>query len=123
QRLDPAMEDLAQISGGFRNAYDFSITADGELLTFDSDMEWDFGLPWYREIRVIHAVPGGDYGWRTGSSKMPDYYVDTLPPIDDVGRGSPVGTCLYQHTAYPKRFHGAFFMGDWSRGRIRVLFP
>ncbi len=123
QRLDPAMEDLAQFSGGFRNAYDFSITETGEILTFDSDMEWDFGLPWYRPIRVIHAVPGGDYGWRTGSSKMPEYDVDTLPPIDDVGRGSPVGTCVYQHDAYPKRFRGAFFMGDWSRGRIRVMFP
>jgi putative heme-binding domain-containing protein len=86
-------------------------------------MEWDFGLPWYRPIRVIHTIPGGDYGWRTGSSKMPGYYLDTAPAMDDVGRGSPVGVCFYEHTAFPEAYRGAFFMGDWSRGRIRVIFP
>jgi putative heme-binding domain-containing protein len=34
-----------------------------------------------------------------------------------------VGTVIYNHTVYPERYWGAFFMGDWSRGRIRVLFP
>lgn len=122
-RVDPEFKKWEQVAGGFRNAYDMAIDRSGELMTFDSDMEWDVGLPWYRAIRVVHAVPGGDYGWRTGSSVMPAYYIDTLPSVDDVGRGSPVGVCFYEHDAFPPEYRGAFFMGDWSRGRIRVMFP
>jgi len=125
QRVHPDLDknEWHQFCGGYRNAYDFSIDLTGEIFTFDSDMEWDRGLPWFRPIRVVHSVQGADYGWRTGSSKMPDNYLDTLPPTDDVGRGSPVGTAFYYHNVYPERFKGAFFMGDWSRGRIRVIFP
>ncbi|GMV99571.1 MAG: hypothetical protein AMXMBFR84_07100 [Candidatus Hydrogenedentota bacterium] len=122
-RLSPDFKSMSQLLGGFRNAYDFSMDAMGEMFTFDSDMEWDIGQPWFRPVRVIHAVPSADYGWRTGSSKMPPYYIDTLPAMDDVGRGSPVGTVIYDHHVYPGAFRGAFFMGDWSRGRIRVVFP
>ncbi|NJL73367.1 MAG: DUF1080 domain-containing protein, partial [Candidatus Competibacteraceae bacterium] len=120
-RFDPALNSLEQVAGGFRNAYDFSIDATGELWTYDSDMEWDFGLPWYRPTRVVHAIPGGDYGWRTGSSKWPFYYIDTLPSVHDVGRGSPVGMCFYEHTVYPGPYRGALFMGDWSRARACAL--
>ncbi len=122
-RVSPDLKTWRQIVGGYRNPFDMAMNLNGEIFTFDSDMEWDRGLPWFRPVRVIHAVPGGDYGWRTGSSKMPDYYIDTLPGVDGVGRGSPVGVAFYYHNAYPEKFRGAFFMGDWSRGRIRVIFP
>lgn len=122
-RLSSDLIEWSQVVAGFRNAYDFDFNAAGEMFTFDSDMEWDIGQPWFRPVRVIHAVPGADFGWRTGSSKMPAYYIDTLPALDDVGRGSPVGTVVYDAYRYPQKFQGAFFMGDWSRGRIRVLFP
>ena len=122
-RLDPDLKGMTEIVGGFRNAFDMDMNILGELFTFDSDMEWDVGVPWFRDIRVVHAVQGADYGWRTGSGNQPDYYYDFLPPVDDVGRGSPVGTVFYDHYAYPEKFREAFFMGDWSRGRIRVIFP
>ena len=122
-RFDLQTGEWSQIAGGFRNPFDFAIDLSGELFTFESDMEWDFGLPWYRAVRVLHVIPGGDYGWRTGSSKFQPYYIDTLPSVDEVGRGSPVGVAFYYHDAYPEKFRGALFMGDWSRGRIRVIFP
>ncbi len=122
-RVSPDLKTWRQIVGGYRNPFDMAMDLTGEIFTFDSDMEWDRGLPWFRPIRVIHAVPGAEYGWRTGSSKMPDYYIDTLPGVDGVGRGSPVGVAFYYHDAYPEKYRGAFFMGDWSRGRIRVIFP
>ena len=122
-RADPDLEQWSQIAGGFRNPYDLAIDAAGEVFVFEADMEWDVGLPWFRPVRVLHVVPGGDYGWRTGSSKFQPYYLDTLPSVDAVGRGSPVGIAFYQHHVYPERFHGALFMGDWARGRIRVIFP
>lgn len=123
-RLDPETGVWNEIAGGFRNPFDMAADAYGEIFAFDSDMEWDLGLPWFRPIRPIHVTPGGDYGWRTGSSKMPFHYIDTLPGVDHtVGRGSPVGTAFYYHNAYPARYHGAYLMGDWSRGRIRIMFP
>ena len=54
------------VAGGFRNPYDLDFTADGELFTYDADMEWDIGTPWYRSPRLIHVVSGGEYGWRGG---------------------------------------------------------
>lgn len=122
-RVSPDFREWRMHVAGFRNAFDFSIDPMGELFTFDSDMEWDVALPWFRPVRVAHLIPGGDYGWRTGSYNWPFYFVDTLPSMDDVGRGSPVGTLIYDHYAYPQRFRGAYVMGDWSRGRIRILFP
>jgi putative membrane-bound dehydrogenase-like protein len=122
-RLSPDLEEWSQLAAGFRNPFDMAADVAGELFAYDADMEWDVGLPWFRPTRVVHVIPGGDYGWRTGSSKFPFYYLDTLPGVDDIGRGSPVGVAFYQHHVYPERFKGALFLGDWSRGRIRVVFP
>ena len=33
------------ISSGFRNPFDLAFNDAGDLFTYDSDMEWDFGLP------------------------------------------------------------------------------
>lgn len=119
-RIDLEKNKFTMLLGGFRNPYDHAFNREGELFTFDSDMEWDINLPWYRDVRSVHAVPGGDYGWRNGSGKWPAYYIDSLPPIREVGRGSPVGVEFYHHYAYPKDFFDAYFEGDWSRGRVLI---
>ena len=106
------------VAGGFRNAYDAAFNAPGELFTFDSDMEWDLNLPWYRPVRTYHVPPGADFGWRTGTGLWAVHYPDTLPPMRDVGRGSPTGVAFYQHTRFPAPYRDAFFEADWSRGRI-----
>ena len=90
----------------------------GELFTFDSDMEWDEGLPWYRAVRVCHCTPGADFLWRTGAANTPDYYSDSLPPLHETGRGSPVGLEFYDHTVFPEKYRGTYFMADWSIGVI-----
>src|SRR5207245_10284486 len=77
-------------------------------------------VPWYRDIRWVHGVPGGDYGWRTGSGVFPDYFLDSLTYIRGFGRGSPVGIEFYQHNVYPKEYRDAYLTGDWSRGRILI---
>src|SRR5262245_45881744 len=86
-RVDPATGTCELFAAGFRNHYDLAFDARGELFTFDSDMEWDVALPWYRPLRVVHVVPGGEYGWRTGSSVWPNGAADSLPPSLEVGRG------------------------------------
>ncbi len=117
-RVDRENEMFTLLLGGFRNPYNHAYNIEGEVFTFDSDMEWDINLPWYREVRSVHAVQAGDYGWRSGSGKFPAYYLDSLPPVDDLGRGSPVGVEFYQHYAYPEQYLDGFLQGDWSRGRV-----
>lgn len=119
-RFDLSTRKYTYFAGGFRNAYNHAWNLDGEAFTFDSDMEWDINLPWYRAVRTVHVIPGGDYGWRTGSGKLPAYHYDTLPPVRDLGRGSPVGVEFYQHDTYGKPYRDAFLEGDWSRGRILI---
>ncbi len=111
-------KQFSVFSGGNRNAYDFAFNAAGEAFLFDSDMEWDIGMPWYREVRTVHQIPNGNYGYRNGSGKYPAWYIDSLPPVRDLGRGSPVGVEIYSSYAYPREYFDTLFEADWSRGRL-----
>jgi putative heme-binding domain-containing protein len=117
-RCDTDAKNMSLVSAGFRNHFDIAINPEGELFTFDSDMEWDENQPWYRPVRVCHCPPGADFVWRTGAANTPNYYVDSLPPIYETGRGSPVGLEFYNHHAFPEKYRGAYFLGDWSLGLI-----
>lgn len=105
-------------TAGFRNEYDIAFNRKGDLFTFDSDMEWDVGMPWYRPVRINHCIPGAEFGWRSGAAKWPAYYFDSLPSAVDIGRGSPTGVVFYEHDQFPEEFQGAFLVCDWSMGRI-----
>jgi hypothetical protein len=59
-RSDDDGQTWRRVVAGFRNQYDFAFNQDGELFTFDSDMEWDVGLPWYRPVRVNHCQLGAE---------------------------------------------------------------
>jgi hypothetical protein len=115
---DAAGRRFRVFSGGNRNAYDFAFNLAGEAFLFDSDHEPDMGLPWYRQVRTVHEIPNGDYGYRDTTGKYPAYYLDSLPPLRDVGRGSPVGVETYQSYAYPPEYFDNLLEADWSRGRI-----
>ena len=65
-----------------------------------------------------HQILNGNYGYSNGSGKYPPYYIDSLPPVRDLGRGSPVGVEFYTSYAYPKEFFDNLFEADWSRGRL-----
>jgi putative heme-binding domain-containing protein len=117
-RSDDDGKTWSRVAAGFRNQYDFAFNRMGEIFTFDSDMEWDVGLPWYRPVRVCFVPQGAEFGWRNGSGKWPSYYFDSLPAILDVGRGSPTGVTFYQGRAFPEEYQDAFLYCDWSQGRI-----
>lgn len=120
-RTDLRGKKVELVAGGFRNAYDLTFNREGELLIHDSDMESDIGTTWYRPTRLYHVTAGGEYGWRTGWSKWPADYVDSLPGILDTGRGAPTGAVLYDHYAFPPQYQGAIFLADWSQGRILAV--
>lgn len=120
-RTDPEGSRFELVAVGFRNPYDFAFNADGELFTFDADMEWDMGVSWYRPTRVNHVTSGGEFGWRTGSAKWPDDWFDSLPAVVDVGASSPTGMTFGYGAKFPARWQRALFMGDWSFGKIYAL--
>jgi putative membrane-bound dehydrogenase-like protein len=120
-RTDPDGQRVEIVAGGLRNAYDLAFDRHGALFTHDSDMESDRGTTWYRPTRVYEVVEGGEFGWRSGWAKWPDYYLDSLPGIADTGRGSPTGMVVYNHRAYPDRYRNSLFSCDWSEGRIWAI--
>ncbi len=114
-------KQLQQVCGGLRNAYDLAFTEQGDLFVHDSDMESDRGSLWYRPTQLYHVTEGAEFGWRSGWSKWPEYFVDNMPALLDTGRGSPTGAVTYNHVAFPARYRGAMFLADWSEGRILAV--
>lgn len=108
-------------STGYRNQYDAAYHANGDLFTYDADMEWDFNTPWYRPTRVCYAPPGVDFGWRNGAGKYPPHYADTLPAVLDIGPGSPTGVCFGYGAKFPAKYQHAFYICDWSYGKMYAV--
>jgi putative heme-binding domain-containing protein len=109
------------VAGGFRNPFGLAFNAHGDLFTFDADMEWDVGLPWYHPTRVLHIVPGGDYGWRRGTGVLPVWSPDTLPSVVDIGLSSPTAIKFGTKSHFPAPYRDALFILDWSYGRILAV--
>lgn len=120
-KMDMNGENLEMFAIGFRNSYDLAFNDAGDLFTFDSDMEWDIGAPWYRPTRIYHVTSGSDYGWRTGNSVWPSYYIDTLPGAADAGPGSPTGVVFGTGSKFPEKYQNALFAADWSYGNIYAV--
>ena len=120
-KVDPDGKNWELWCAGFRNPYDAAFNRHGDLFTFDSDMEFDMNQPWYRPTRVNLAVSGADFGFRNGSANSPPRYPDTLPAIYDIGPGSPTGVCFGYGAKFPAKYQEAFYMCDWSYGRMFAM--
>ena len=120
-KTDPDGETWEIISIGYRNSYDIAFNAEGDLFAYDSDMEWDMGSPWYRPTRLVHATSGSEFGWRSGTGKWPTWYLDSLPPVADIGPGSPVGVEFGYGTNFPEKYQRALYLLDWTFGTIYAV--
>lgn len=120
-RMDPDGSHCELMASGERNTYGVAFNHDGELFGFDSDMEWDWGTPWYRPVRVFHAVSGADHGFREGASKWPEYYHDSLPATVTIGIGCPTGVGFGSGAKFPAKYQRAFFIQDWTYGRLMAV--
>lgn len=120
-KTDPDGNYWEIIATGFRNEYDAAFNREGELFTYDADMEWDLNTPWYRPTRVNHVTSGAEFGWRNGSAKWPDYYPDSLPAVVNIGPGSPTGVTFGYGTEFPPKYQDAFFISDWSYGKLYAV--
>lgn len=119
--FSPVNKTYEVFAMGFRNQYDAALNAHGDLFAYDADMEWDFGLPWYRPTRICHVVSGADFGWRSGSGKSPTYYEDTTPPLVEIGPGSPTGVVSGRGAKFPARYQEAIYALDWTYGRVLAI--
>ncbi|QDV19822.1 Cytochrome c [Gimesia panareensis] len=120
-RLTPDLTKGDVRADGFRNAYDFTFSANGDVFTYDSDGERDISLPWYRPTRVFHVLPGSNAGWRSRSWKRPDTFLDMPPAVAAFHRGSPTGVTCYRHRSFPVEYQGALFTADWTFGRVHAI--
>ena len=120
-KTDPEGKKFELVASGFRNQYDIAFDPNGELFTYDADMEWDLGLPWYRPTRVCHVVSGAEFGWRSGSGKWPEYYPDSVGPVLNIGPGSPTGVTFGTGAKFPAKYQNALFISDWSYGAIYAV--
>lgn len=120
-RTDPEGRSWELVAGGLRNPFGIDFNERGDLFTFDADMEWDVGLPWYHPTRVLHLVPGGDYGWRRGTGVLPVWSADTLPSAVDIGLGSPTAVKFGTKSNFPRAWHSALYILDWAYGKIYAV--
>src|SRR5690554_927909 len=119
--IDPEGKRWELISAGYRNGFDIAFNEAGDLFTYDSDMEWDFGMPWYRPTRINHVTSGSEYGWRTGNQKWSPLYPDNLPAILNIGQGSPTNVMFGTEAKFPEKYRKALYAFDWSFGIIYAI--
>lgn len=117
-KIDPEGKRWELMGAGFRNEFDIAFNEAGDMFTYDSDMEWDFGLPWYRPTRICHVPSGAEFGWRTGDSKWLPGNPDNLPPIVNIGQGSPTNVMSGMTAKFPQKYRQSVFAFDWSFGII-----
>ena len=120
-KTDPEGKKVELFCSGFRNEFDFAFDANGEMFTYDADMEWDIGAPWYRPTRINFCASGGEFGWRSGNGKWPAYYEDSLPAAVDIGPGSPTGTVFGTGAKFPEKYQRALFGNDWTYGTMYAI--
>ncbi len=119
--IDPEGKDWELVAAGFRNEFDIAYNEVGDLFTYDSDMEWDFGMPWYRPTRINHVTSGAEFGWRTGNAKWSPNYSDNLPAVLNIGQGSPTNVMFGTEAAFPAKYQKALYAFDWSFGIIYAV--
>ncbi len=122
-RISPDFSTRGVWAHGMRNCYDFDFLPDGQIVTYDSDCERETTLPWYRPTRVMALGPGADAGWCGSASKDDDSRVTMPTVLSRLGRGSPTGVAVYQHRAFPEKYHDAVFVLDWTFGRVIAVYP
>ena len=120
-RVSPDGKDFEVYSSGYRNIFDAAFNRDGELFTYDADMEYDFNTSWYRPTRINHVTSGSEYGWRNGAGKWPEFYPDSLPPVLNIGPGSPTGMTFGYGAKFPAKYQEALFALDWSWGKLYAV--
>lgn len=117
-KTDPEGKNWELVAAGFRNPFGLAFNEYGDLFTYDSDMEWDLGLPWYRPTRICYVMSGSDFGYRENNLKWSPEYIDNIPAVLNVGQGSPTTVLSGLKANFPDKYRRGVFAFDWSFGII-----
>lgn len=121
--IDSTGKKWELVSAGYRNTFDIAFNDAGDLFAYDSDMEYDFGMPWYKPTRICHVTDGADFGWRTGSINWSPAFPDALPAMFNIGPGSPTNLVYGGNAKFPEKYRKSLFAFDWSFGIIYAIQP
>lgn len=119
--IDSSGKKWELVSSGYRNTYDIAFNDAGDLFAYDSDMEYDFGMPWYKPTRICHVTDGAEFGWRTGSINWSPAFPDALPAVLNIGQGSPTNLVYGGNAKFPEKYKKSLFAFDWSFGIIYAI--
>jgi putative membrane-bound dehydrogenase-like protein len=101
-----------------RNNYETSLNSFGNIFTSDNDDDGNRGC------RVIWAMDGGHYGYKTPGS--PRHWGEevpgNVPKIVGTGNGSPCGIMVYEGELLPADYHGAVLEVDAGTRQVN-FFP
>ena len=120
--VDPDGKNWELLSVGFRNQYDAAFNRDGDLFTYDADMEWDFNTPWYRPTRVCLAASGS----RVRLAERRRQVAGVLPrqPARRSSTSAPArrpASTFGYGAKFPAKYQDAFFICDWSYGKLYAV--
>ena len=101
-----------------RNNYETSLNSFGNIFTSDNDDDGNRGC------RVIWAMDGGHYGYRTPGS--PRHWGEevpgNVPKLVGTGNGSPCGIMVYEGELLPAEYRGAVLEVDAGTRQVN-FFP
>ncbi|MFM8252336.1 MAG: PVC-type heme-binding CxxCH protein [Planctomycetota bacterium] len=124
-RCEPDGRDLTLVATGFWNPFHLSIDEVGRLWAVDNDP--DSRPP----CRLIHVVPGGDYGYRFRNGRKGTHpftawngeLPGTLPMASGTGE-APSGVLAYESDQLPAaKYQGNLLVTSWGDHRLDLFEP
>lgn len=118
-RCRPDGSKLERWATGFWNPHASAFDGFGHLFTLDNDP--DSRPP----CRLLHIVPGGDYGYRFRNGRKGTHpftswngeIPGTLPMVSGTGE-APSGIVCYESIGLPSDYLGTLLVGSWGDHRI-----
>jgi putative membrane-bound dehydrogenase-like protein len=114
-RCRPDGRGLVRVATGFWNTFHLTVDAFGRIFAVDNDP--DSRGP----CRLIHIVPGGDYGYRfrNGRKGLHPFTAwngelpGTLPMVAGTGE-APCGVVAYESSGLPPEYRGNLLVTSWG---------
>ncbi|MCE9606560.1 MAG: TIM barrel protein [Planctomycetia bacterium] len=105
------------VATGLRGPVGLAFASGWELFTNDNDHE--SRADQYAPAKLLHVVPGIDFGWPRGwmASKSPERF-DLVDPVCDLGRGVPCDLVYYDRKYLPDTVRGRLLQARWDRHSV-----
>ncbi|HEX4130788.1 MAG TPA: TIM barrel protein [Pirellulales bacterium] len=121
--VKPDGTGLRVIARGLRGAVGLAFDDRGNLFTNDNDHE--SRADQYAPARLLHVLPGIDFGWPRGwmASKSPDRYDLIEPMCADLGRGVPCALAYFGNRGESNPLTQRLLMCRWDRHAVTAYRP